>query len=140
VLILSTCSSLSLSPSLSNTIIIINIFILKNRIFCFSLLSKLNVIRHNISPFLIFHQVMEKVLTSYATNSPPHFVFQNIEFTQFILTSLYLVVIDHWLDMEKSLKEQNIVNKSKLLFKIKYFKEPKYWLDSRSIDLFYLQV
>jgi hypothetical protein len=42
--------------------------------------------------------------------------------------------------MEKSLQEQNVGDKSKLFFKIKYFKEPKYILDSRSLDLFFLHV
>ncbi|EGC31859.1 hypothetical protein DICPUDRAFT_156240 [Dictyostelium purpureum] len=47
---------------------------------------------------------------------------------------------DRWLDPTKLVKEAGIKNLSKLVFKIKYFKQPKRLSDSKAVHLYYLQI
>jgi hypothetical protein len=42
--------------------------------------------------------------------------------------------------MEQTLAKQNITSQSKLLLKIKFFKNPVHLVDSLAIHLFYLQI
>ncbi|GAM19734.1 hypothetical protein SAMD00019534_029090 [Acytostelium subglobosum LB1] len=47
---------------------------------------------------------------------------------------------DRWLDPTKLTKESGIRNLSKLVFKIKYFKQPKKLTDPKAVHLYYLQI
>ncbi|KAF2075913.1 hypothetical protein CYY_002761 [Polysphondylium violaceum] len=47
---------------------------------------------------------------------------------------------DRWLDPNKFVKDVGIKNLSKLVFKIKFFKQPKRLSDSKAVHLYYLQV
>jgi len=47
---------------------------------------------------------------------------------------------DRWLDPNKFVKDAGIKNLSKLVFKIKFFKQPKRLSDSKAVHLYYLQI
>ncbi|EGG24040.1 hypothetical protein DFA_06178 [Cavenderia fasciculata] len=47
---------------------------------------------------------------------------------------------DRWLDPSKLIKDAGIHNLSKLVFKIRFFKQPKKLTDSKAVHLYYLQI
>ncbi|KYQ99981.1 filopodin [Tieghemostelium lacteum] len=58
----------------------------------------------------------------------------------FSLAEITMDGCDRWLDPKKLVKDAGIVNLSKLVFKIKFFKQPKKLNDAKAVHLFYLQV